>query len=285
MKFFIPAIICTAHVWVCTASLDPAIAFRAVLSSLNPGQVVPEPSQEAPASGFTRAVCSDWLAKSGMDPGSKEAKALAYIGELDRLNCVSTRFTSAINCNVLDFIKKASGGSVAPSFRKSTILGVSSKASTTSDESRVTGLFVGVSSQNSSILKSLFDKFMTSSLGSQGSSMMKDTIVVDEGKQELTIATGTRVGDISVFTHLTKQSPTKLYVILYMGSRSLQDGVALLQKFRDDNAGNIQSALISTSQAEQAEAKATEEATEKLIRANSQVASFALDLLCRAGGN
>jgi hypothetical protein len=273
MKIF-NSVIISVHVWECTA------ASMQVISSFR-GAVSPETSDGDRSSGFTRDICAKWRARTG--PETREAEGLRLLDALDNANCKPARESGAVNCNLLAFIKAQCGGDFSPSRRFTRSLDPSSTARASEyDEKRVSGFYIGTATGDDASLKTAFDDFVSKSSAFKGSSIIKDTIQVDKGKQELTISAGTTTGDVSVFTHFTRET-NSLYVILYIGAtKSLEEGTKILNDFQVSSAGKIKSYMISTSREEKAEAKASEDATERMLQQNSQVASFALDLLCQA---
>ena len=280
MKFFVPNLILSAHVWECaTASSMQQILAAVQQQSLSTNVIADGPVP----SGFTSQVCAQWRATQTTSE-SKEPEARRFLGALEMRNCVDGAMTGAVNCALLSFIKKACGDSFLPSLRTTRFLDRAKSTSTAIDENRVMGLFRGkAAGEGDGSLKKAFDDYVNEIF--QGSSVIKDTIQVEKGKQELSISAGTSAGDVSVFTHFSKETNT-LYVILYMGSlKTLAAGTEILKGFTTKNVGIIASSMLSTSSEESAEAKAAEDAAELSMRQSSQVASFAIDLLCRVSNN
>jgi hypothetical protein len=216
---------------------------------------------------------------------SREPQALQLLGTLEKHNCAPDASSGAVNCALLSFIKTACGGDFKPSGRTLRLVDRSTSSSGAIDDKRVTGIYVGTADVGTASLRQAFEEFITGSEAFKGSSIIKDTIQVDKGEQELSISAGTSTGDMSIFMHFTKQTNI-LYVILYMGrGKTLEDGTKVLQDFADTNKAKIKTSMLSTSREETAEAKAAEDAAELSLRQSSQVASFALDLLCRANSN
>ena len=284
MKFFVPSLFLSAHVSASTAQTS---SLQQVIAAVRQQPLSPNGSADGPLpSGFTPTVCRQWFVQSASSENPKESReprALQLLGALEKQNCTPGSMTRAVNCALLNFIKTACGGDFMPSGRT---VGLLAKSSTNpNDDKRVTGLYVGAATAEAASLKDAFEQYITESDAFKGSSIIKDAIQVDKGQQELSISAGTRTGDVSAFMHYTKPTNT-LYVILYMGSgRTLEDGTNILKSFVTSNTGKIASSMVTTSSQESKEAREAEQAAELSMRQSSQVASFALDLLCRASLN
>ena len=283
MKFFVPSVLLSAHVCASTANLQQVIA------AVQQQSLTPNGSADGPLpSGFTPTVCAQWFVQSVSSESpkqSREPRALQLLGALEKQNCTPGSMTRAVNCALLAFIKTACGGDFMPSRRTIGFLDRGKSSSGANDDKRVTGLYVGTGAAEAASLKDAFEKYITESEAFRGTSIIKDTIQVEKGQQELSISAGTNTGDVSAFMHFTKPTNT-LYVILYMGSgRTLEDGTNILHEFTKKNPGIIASSMVTTSREESKEARDAEQAAELSMRQSSQVASFALDLLCRASIN
>jgi hypothetical protein len=257
------------HVWECTAAY--------MRGQISIGRI--SPTESPPP--VTPSVCTQWAALR-MSDEPKEAAGLRLLDQLEKSNCIS-RDSRAINCNLLAFIKHQCGGSFTISGRVPGLFDPKSQAvSSDYDEQRVTGFYIGTGSADDQSLKAAFETFMANEGGAlKGSSAIKNTLQVDGGEHELTISAGTRTGDVSVFTHFTRKT-NSLFVILYVGhTKGLEYGKKILKDFLDANRGIIRSLMVSTSTEEKAEAARSEQAAERMLQQNSQVASFALDLLCQ----
>ena len=283
MKFFVPSLFLSVHVSASTQNLAQVIA------AVRQQSLSTSASADGPLpSGFTSSVCASWLEQSVSSENpkqSREPRALQFLGAMEKQNCAPGAMTGAVNCALLAFIKSSCGGGFMPSRRTMGFLDRGKSSSSATDDKRVTGLYVGTAPEASGSLKEAFEKYITESEAFRGTSIIKDTIQVEKGQQELSISAGTNTGDVSAFMHFTKPTNT-LYVILYMGSgRTLEDGTNILHEFTKKNPGIIASSMVTTSREESKEARDAEQAAELSMRQSSQVASFALDLLCRASIN
>jgi hypothetical protein len=259
--------------------------------------IIPESASDAEGpkhqviTGFTPQVCSTWRklsASVSVTDATRETEALRVLKALEDENC-NPKPNGTVNCELLTFIKKVSGGEFTQ--RSSGIRGLSSLGAiglSNRGDRRVSATIIFNQSPTGSITN-IVEQYMDSiSKKRGGPARMRNSITVDNGRQELSISAGSGADEVYSFSHSNTESKS-LYVILYMGgSTSVEQGVKILKGFQAHLVGKgyaLSTFSISTSAQENSDERAAEENIEDTIRQTSQVGSFAIDLLCRASGN
>jgi len=243
--------------------------------------------------GFTPEVCKLWRIQSQSATATnkpRETEALRVLTALDDGNC-GLKPSGKVNCNLLTFIKGICGGNFAERSSPKTLRGLSPLGvigMKDHGDRRVSATVVFTSLPSGS-MTNIVEQYMDSYTKNRGgSARMRNSITVDSGKQEMSISAGTAVNDVYSFSHSNSVSRS-LYVILYMGgTMSVNDGIKIMKDFQTylgSKNYQVSTFALSTSAQENADEKIVEERIEDTISQNSQVASFALDVLCLAGGN
>jgi hypothetical protein len=160
-------------------------------------------------------------------------------------------------------------------------------------EKRVNAYMVA-SSPLPATVSSLFENFLVGfqkSTGRDTGPRMRNSILVNERKEELSISAGGPLDGVYAFTH-TNKDRNSVEIAVYLGpNRSLEFGKELLFNFRDYlnvNKFSIKDYLVLSNEDEAAEEKHTQGMIDEYVqhrtRSIGHSMAFALDLACRASG-
>ena len=126
-------------------------------------------------------------------------------------------------------------------------------------------------------LSAVFEKFLVDHSNRDIGPRMRNSILVNQRKQELSISAGGMLDDVYAFSHSNSET-NSVFIILYLGpSKTLENGRKLLQDFKEYLSGkafDVKDYIVTTSDDD---AKAERDSEMKIT---STTASFALDLLC-----